>query len=112
MRANESSSTARGAAALRAAHLAALGFEASDAVELLDEESRSLFERVRKGSAELGEPRRATHDSAEFRARVVALGYETSEDLAYEDPVARCFAGRSDGLLPYPQQHLALFRTV
>jgi methyltransferase (TIGR00027 family) len=80
--------------------------------KLLDEEFRLLFERVRDGSAQVGEPRRATHDPEQLRARVGALGYETIEDLSYEDHVARYFAGRSDGLLPYPQQHLALFRTL
>ena len=80
--------------------------------ELLDDEFRSLFERVRDGSAGIGEPRRATHDPEELRMRVCALGYESIEDLAYEDHVARYFSGRDDGLLPYPQIHLALFRSI
>ena len=80
--------------------------------ELLAEEHRLLFERVRDGSAGIGEPRRATHDPETFARRICSLGYELIEDLAYEDHVARYFSGRTDGLLPYPQIHLALFRTV
>ena len=58
------------------------------------------------------EPRRATHDPAELRRDVCALGFELIEDLDSEEVARRYFAGRRDGLGPYPQVHLARFRTI
>ena len=80
--------------------------------ELLDPGARALFEQIRDGSANLGEPRRATHDPARFRVEVCALGYELIEDLSNVDVEARYFASRSDGLRMYPQIRLARFRAV
>ncbi len=80
--------------------------------ELLQGADRELFESVRAGSAGLGEPRRATYEPAALRQEIEALGYACIEDLSAEDHRARYFAGRSDGLGPFAQVHLARFRAV
>lgn len=82
------------------------------APEHLGPEDRALFESIRAGSAGLGEPRRATHDPEALHREVCALGYECVEDLSCEEHRQRYFAGRSDGLRPYPQVHLARFRAL
>lgn len=82
------------------------------APEHLGPEDRALFESIRASSASLGEPRRATHDPEVLRREVCALGFECVEDLSCEEHRRRYFAGRSDGLRPYPQVHLARFRTL
>jgi methyltransferase (TIGR00027 family) len=76
----------------------------------LAEPDRALFESIRDGSAELGEPRLATHVPAVLRREICDLGFECIEDLSCEEHHARYFADRSDGLRPYPQVRLARFR--
>jgi len=78
--------------------------------ERLAGEDRALFDEIRRGSAELGEARRDTHDPDALRAAVETLGYEQIEDLSSADHHARYFAGRSDGLRPFPQVRLARYR--
>ena len=78
--------------------------------ERLTGEDRALFDEIRKGSAELGEARRDCHDPDELRAALEALGYERIEDLSSAEHRARYFAGRSDGLRPFPQIRLARYR--
>jgi methyltransferase (TIGR00027 family) len=82
------------------------------APEHLGPEDRALFESIREGSAGLGEPRRATHDPDALRREICALGYECVEDLSCEEHRRRYFAGRGDGLGPYPQVRLARFRVA
>jgi hypothetical protein len=82
------------------------------APEELEPADRELFESIRAGSAELGEPRLATHVPDVLRREICELGFECVEDLSCEDHRARYFAGRSDGLRPYPQVRLARFRTI
>lgn len=94
-------------AAMCAGSLVALDYPI--APEALAEEDRTLFESVRDGSAELGEPRRATHVPEVLRRDICGLGYRCVEDLSSEEHRARYFADRRDGLRPYPQVHLALF---
>ena len=78
--------------------------------ERLAGDDRALFHEIRRGSAELGEARRDTHDPDVLRAAVEALGYEQIEDLSSADHHARYFAGRGDGLRPVPQVRLARYR--
>jgi len=78
----------------------------------LGEPDRALFESIRSSSAELGEPRRATHVPELLRREICDLGFECIEDLSSEEHRARFFANRSDGLGPYPQVRLARFRVV
>ena len=80
--------------------------------ERLAPADRALFESVNQTTTRLGEPRRATHDPAELRRDVCALGFELVEDLDSDEVARRYFAGRRDGLGPYPQIHLARFRTL
>jgi methyltransferase (TIGR00027 family) len=82
------------------------------APEVLAEGDRALFESVRQGSAELGEPRRATYVPEVLRREICALGYRCVEDLSSEQHRERYFANRSDGLRPYPQVRLARFETL
>jgi methyltransferase (TIGR00027 family) len=80
--------------------------------ERLAPADRALFESVNQTTTRLGEPRRATHDPAALRRDVCALGFELIEDLDSDEVTRRYFAGRRDGLGPYPQVHLARFRTI
>jgi methyltransferase (TIGR00027 family) len=78
--------------------------------ELMSPQDRRLFETVSAETARLGEPRLATHVPGEFHRAAEALGFELVEDLGPEQLEERYFAGRSDGLGPYPQIRLARLR--
>lgn len=80
--------------------------------ELLAPDDRARVETIQRGSTGVGEPRRATYEPAELRAEIEALGYACIEDLSAEEHRARYFAGRSDGLGPFAQVHLARFRAL
>jgi methyltransferase (TIGR00027 family) len=77
---------------------------------LMSEDDRALAEEVSRVTAAHGETRRGKHVPEELHRDLEARGFALVEDVSPHEMARRYFAGRNDGLAPYPESHLACFR--
>ena len=85
-------------------------FDYPIAMELVPEHDRPWTRQVDQGTASLGEQRKLKQRPDDVGSLLAGVGFERVEDLSPSAFHDRYFEGRSDGLTPNPEVHLALFR--
>lgn len=78
--------------------------------ELLDDEARALAREVSAETARQGEERSVKYDPRLLHESVGGVGFAVVEDLSPEAMETRYFAGRTDGLRPYPEVRVLQLR--
>lgn len=87
-------------------------FEYTVPDSLVDEEGQRLVAMAKAMASEGDEQARSSFDPASLRARVQALGFTVIEDFGPEEAYARYFAGRRDGLRPFPSFRIMKARVI